>query len=326
MAKIKKILVVRFSSIGDIVLTTPVIRTLKKQLPGSEIHYLTKPQYAGILENNPYLDKVHVLQDDWGHMIAELKREKFDLMIDLHHNLRTRLLRWNLRLPYYSFNKINIQKWLIVNFKVNRLPDKHIVDRYLEAVSRLGVVNDTEGLDYFIPEKDRVHMDDVLPLENLPFVAYAIGGQHTTKKLPEARIRVLAERLDGYLVLIGGKEDREVGDRIADGLDHVINLSGHLTINQSASVLSQARWVISHDTGMMHIAAALGKPIVSIWGNTIPGFGMSPYRAPENSMVAEVRNLPCRPCSKIGFDRCPKGHFKCMNLIDTDAIIEKVKF
>ncbi len=325
MAEIKKILIVRFSSIGDIVLTTPVIRVLKDHFPDAEVHYLTKFQYKGILVANPYISKIHTLKDDWREMILDLKNEKFDLLIDLHFNLRTRLLKWNLKIPSYSFNKINFQKWLMVNLKIDRLPNVHIVDRYIDVLKHLDIQNDGKGLDYFVPVHDEVNMNDHLSDQNISFDVYAIGGQHETKKLPLNRIREIADKHDGYMVLLGGKEDYENGEKIAFDHDNIVNLCGKLNINQSASVVSQARCVITHDTGMMHIAAAFNKKIISIWGNTIPEFGMSPYLPHKDSKTIEIKDLSCRPCSKIGYSKCPKGHFKCMNLIDTDLIIDALK-
>ena len=128
-----KVLIVRFSSIGDIVLTTPVARCIKTQLENVEDHYATKNQYRSILENNPYIDKIFVLKDNLNELIAELKKENYDVVLDLHNNLRTRILKWKLGIRSHSFNKLNVEKWLMVNFKINKLPDVHIVDRYLET-------------------------------------------------------------------------------------------------------------------------------------------------------------------------------------------------
>lgn len=325
MAEPKRILIVRFSSIGDIVLTTPVIRTVAKHFPDARIHFLTKPQYKGLLDSNPYLHQVHVLSDDWGQMMLELRSESFDLMIDLHHNLRTRLLKWNLRIPSLSFDKINIPKYLKVRFKIDILPKVHIVDRYFDTVRPLGVEDDGKGLDYFIPDKDKVDMTEFFPAQHTHYTVYAIGGQHYTKKMPVDRIREFAEQHNGYLVLIGGPEDADAGETISEGLDHVINLCGKMNVNNSASVIEQAGKVITHDTGMMHIAAAFRKKIVSIWGNTIPEFGMYPFRPDPASTILEIKDLKCRPCSKIGFDKCPKGHFKCMNLILPEMIEKAVE-
>ena len=154
-----KILILRFSSIGDIVLTTPVVRTLKTQLEAVEIHYATKIQYRDLFEVNPYIDRMHYLGDKLSALIAELRKENFDCLIDLHHNLRTLRIKQALGIRSYSFNKLNVEKWLKVNLKIDHLPNVHIVDRYMDTVKSLGVKMDTLGLDYFIPEKDDVPME-----------------------------------------------------------------------------------------------------------------------------------------------------------------------
>src|SRR5882762_9828330 len=233
-----KILIVRFSSIGDIVLTTPVVRCLKTQIDDAEIHYVTKVQYQSILQNNPYIDKIFFLKESIIELMNELKKENYDVIIDLHNNLRTRLLKWRLGSRSFSYNKLNVEKWLMVNFKINHLPDKHIVDRYLETVSRLGVKNDALGLDYFIPEKDEVPWDWMPETHRHGFVAYAIGGQHNTKKLPLLRMIELCKKINRPIVLLGGKEDFENGEQLEKALGAVIfNTCGKLSLNQSASVI-----------------------------------------------------------------------------------------
>jgi len=317
-----KILIVRFSSIGDIVLTTPVIRCIKTKL-SAEVHYVTKSQYKSLLENNPYVDKLFLLRESLSELIHELKIENYDVVIDLHHNLRTRILKWRLGVQSFSFNKLNIEKWLMVNFKINHLPEIHIVDRYFEAVKSLGVKSDALGLDYFIPEIDDMPWEWLPQSHQRGFVAYAIGGQHETKKLPVTRMTELCIKINQPVILLGGQEDFENGERVRlsiNGLrsnqEVIFNTCGKLNLNQSASLLKKASVVFSHDTGLMHIAAALKKEVYSIWGNTIPAFGMYPYRTKYHSL--ENTGLNCRPCSKIGFDKCPKRHFKCMNEMKFD--------
>ena len=315
-----KFLVIRFSSIGDIVLTTPVVRIIKEQIPDSEVHYLTKQEYVGIVENNPYIDKIHVLnKDNQSELIEELKNEGFDNIIDLHKNLRTRKIKSKLQVPDFSFNKLNYKKWILVNFKKNNLPNIHIVDRYLETLSVFDIKNDNKGLDYFIKEKDNFCVPNIE--QNERFVSIVIGAKHYTKQLPNSQIIKLINILDYKVVLLGGKEDLNNSAIIEKGINRsIINLCGKINLNQSASVIKQSSIVVSNDTGLMHIASAFKKNIVSVWGNTVPEFGMYPYKAGNNSKIFEVKNLKCRPCSKIGFKKCPKKHFKCMNDINIDEI------
>ena len=316
-------------------LTTPVIRAIKTQLDDVELHYCTKKQYHNLLEENPYIDKFHLLDNSLNELIDDLKAEQFDYIIDLHNNLRTRRIKAKLKRPNKAFEKLNWEKWLIVNLKINKLPNIHIVDRYLETASALGIKKDALGLEYFIPEKDIVEKDWLPETHRGEFVVFAIGGQHETKKLPLARMIELCDKINKPIVLIGGKEDAENGEKLEDFFDrkyeqedqkdslrelgkkaHIYNGCGKININQSASLMKQATYVFSHDTGMMHIAAALKKNIFSIWGNTIPAFGMYPYQT--KFTILEKKGLNCRPCSKIGYNKCPKGHFKCMNEIIFD--------
>ena len=326
-----KVLILRFSSIGDIVLTTPVVRCLKKQVPNIELHYATKAGFVGLLKNNPYIDKIHGLGDNQTEFIQALKTEKFDLIIDLHHNLRTLLIKLKLGVKRHAFDKINLEKWLMTFFKIDILPYTHIVDRYLETVEKLGVLNDSRGLDFFIDSD--TNLEGIKLPDN--YFVYAIGGQHATKKMPLNKQIELLMKIDAIVFLIGGKEDMSAGEDIHAECKHAINLCGQLSIQQSALLMRGAVEVITHDTGMMHIAAALNKSIISIWGNTIPGFGMTPYYTenglnsvydpiPENpkSTILQVEDLSCRPCSKIGYKKCPKGHFKCMNDLNFDSVFE----
>ena len=343
-----KILVLRFSSIGDIVLTTPVVRALKQQVPGAEVHFATKPAYRGLIEPNPYITKGHYLTGPLRELAAALRAERFDFIVDLHNNLRTTLLKAQLGVKSSSFDKLNFQKWLLVKLKINRLPHVHVVDRYLAAAAPLGVRNDGQGLDYFIPKRDEVDVAATLPAPfQRGYVAFAIGAQHATKRLPVERLIELCGQLGRPVVLLGGPADESTGHvielafeqevaaitapaaRIPDSpyyfpqtinnqqpTTSIYNACGRFNLSQSASLVRQASFVISHDTGLMHVAAAFKKEIFSVWGNTVPAFGMYPYRT--EFRVLEVEGLACRPCSKIGYAQCPRGHFRCMRELRFD--------
>lgn len=317
-----KVLIVRFSSIGDIVLTTPVVRCLKQQVDNIEIHYLTKNNFISVIENNPYIDKIHTIGNDLKSLIPLLKQENFDLVIDLHHNVRTLRLKYFLGKKSVSFNKLNWKKFLITTFKINKLPKQHIVDRYLETINFLGVLNDNKGLDYFISSKDEVDIASMLTVHYLNgYYALVIGGSYYTKQIPINKLKQICEKSSLPLVLLGGKEDVDVASELHKAFPtQTLNMCGKMSLNQSASIIKQSKKVITSDTGLMHIAAAYKKNIISIWGNTIPEFGMGPYMAGDDSQIVEVNHLSCRPCSKLGYRKCPKGHFKCMNEIDLSPI------
>lgn len=342
-----KFLIVRFSSIGDIVLTTPIVRCLKQQVDGAEVHFITKKVFAGLMESNPHVDQVHTIEDSVFEITDELKEVGFDYIIDLHNNLRSRQLRRELKVLSFDYPKHNLAKWLLVNFKLNRMPKNHIVDRYFEAVSSFRVKSDGEGLDYFIPEEEELDPQNEFGFSD--YIAYGIGGRQPGKIFPEDKIvktLQLLTQAGKNVVLLGGPEDRDRADRIRDkgieirderaeisgsgralrvpgsGIGQVINRCGDLSMNGSASVVRQASSVISHDTAIMHIAAAFKKKVISIWGCTVPEFGMYPYKPGEGSKMIQMDGLRQRPCSKLGIGTC--AGFACMNSIKEEQITKSV--
>jgi len=320
----QRILVIRFSSIGDIVLTSPVVRSLRNKFPEADIRFVTKEAYAELVENSPHLNGTFLLSGGLNELSKKLKTFNPDLVVDLHHNLRTRILRTQVNGKWLAFNKLNVEKWLKVNLKVDKLPDEHIVDRYLATLKPLGIESDGKGLNFFFPPEFEVPQ---LPSEfENDFIALVIGAKFATKQLPADKLISICNQLKKPVVLIGGPEDTNLAKQIEETtFGKVWNACGNLSVLQSAWVVKNSAIVITHDTGMMHIAAAFNKNIVSVWGNTIPQFGMYPYmpRSPENYSIEEVEGLACRPCSKIGYAQCPKGHFKCMMEQDVEMIVEK---
>lgn len=319
-----KVLIIRFSSIGDIILTSPVLRCLKQQVPGVEVHFLTKAVFRSLVDYSPHVDRVHVLGDSMGQLLSVLKKEKFDLVVDLHHNSRTLRVKMALRAPSKSFPKLNFEKWLLVNLKKDVLPDIHIVDRYLSAVGHLGVKNDGQGLDLFIPKEKEVDLAALPASHRNGYTALCIGAGHFTKRAPPHKLLELAAKLKGPMIIVGGPEDQVVGRLICNAVgSRAFDSTGKYDLMGSASLIRQATSVIAHDSGAMHVASAFRKNTVSVWGNTVPQFGMGPYipQHPERAHISEVTGLPCRPCSKIGFDQCPRGHFHCMEWQDLDQVV-----
>lgn len=321
-----KFLIIRFSSIGDIVLTSPVVRCLKTQFPEAEIHFLTKKRNADLLQANPYIDKIKVLSDSLSETIRDLKLENYHYVIDLHSNLRSLRVKLGLKAKSYSFNKLNIRKFILITMKINTMPNRHIVDRNMDTVRSFNVVNDGKGLDYFIPDADKIIVNDLPEKFRNGYVALVLAGTYATKRMPAEKYRQLISGSDLPFVLLGGKSERMAAEVILSWNNgNVIDFTGKLRINQSASLVKNARLVVANDTGLMHIAAAFRKKILSVWGNTSPDLGMFPYLPAEGSEILEVNGLPCRPCSKLGYHECPKKHFRCMNDIPEERIVEWVK-
>ncbi|SOD79837.1 glycosyltransferase family 9 protein [Spirosoma fluviale] len=319
------ILILQFASIGNVVLTSPVVRCLKQQLPNAVIHYCTRPDYQPIILHNPYISERHYLDGNVIELIRQLRAQKFDYVIDLQNTFISRLIKTALGAPSYSVDKQSFRNWLYVRLKINALAEQHMVDRYLAMVQPLGIENDGRGLDYFIPYKDEVEFDWLPATHQHDYVAFAIGGQHTTRRLPLSRMIELCRKINYPIVLLGDKNDRKVGEEIVKvlGARQIYNSCGQFNLNQSASIIQRARLVFTHDTGLMHIAAAFRKKVYSFWGSSTPQLGFYPYKTPHVRL--EATGLGCRPCSATGSDECPMKHFKCMNTLPFDFDVKELR-
>ena len=318
-----KILVVRFSSIGDIILTSPVYRCLKKQL-GAEVHLLVKKSFSFAVFGNPYIDKVIEIESEVSEVAKQLQNEGYDHIVDLHHNLRSMQVKRLVRSPSTSVNKLNIEKWLLVNLKWDRMPeDPHVVRRNMETVKALDVEYDGAGLDFFIPEEAAVDLDTVDGLKSGSYVALTIATSTVTRSMEPDQLDKLISLIDAPVALLGGPSEAGIGEAVASRHASTVNLSGKLSLQQSASVIAQSAVLIAPDTSLMHIGAALDHPMVTVWGNTVERFGMTPFY-PDSSAdkweMVQVDGLGCRPCSKIGHKKCPKGHFRCIRDLDLAKI------
>lgn len=329
-----KFLVIRFSSIGDIVLTTPTIRCLKQQVPDAEVHFLTKKSFATVTEGNPYIDRFYYFSNDLDGLIKELQAEQYDYVIDLHKNFRTWRIKQALKVPVLSYNKEVIEKVLLTRLHINKMAGRHIVDRCLDTVASLGVINDGKGMDYFIPPHVRVRAEDLPLSHSAGFIAIVIGASYYTKKLPTHKLRELCAKIQYPVVLVGGKEDKAEGEEVAK-IDtvRIYNACGKFSLHESADIIRQSKLVISHDTGMQYIACALNKPVLAIWGGTSPALDVEPYYGTEQLQQHTkpayhnfiVKGLACQPCSNYGTKTCPRAHFKCMQDQDVDLIVSKVE-
>nr|WP_067059018.1 glycosyltransferase family 9 protein [Mucilaginibacter sp. L294] len=318
-----KILVIRFSSMGDIIYTTPIVRCLKKQLPDAEVHFLTKPAFKYIYDNNPYVDKLLLLKPTLSETIAEIRAEGYDHIIDLHNNLRTALIKLRTGIHASTYKKQTIRKWLSLKFNLKLVPPVHLVDRYLKAVAFLGVTNDGQPIDYYIKKDYRLAA--LLPASHQgKYVAFVIGATHFTKRMPNEKIISLCRQINYPIVLLGGNDVKANGDEISAAIDgNVYNACGVTSLDESVFLVSKAQRVIGFDTGLTHIAEAFNVPIVSVWGGTVPELlGVQPYMV-KDVLVAGI-DLSCRPCSKFGLEKCPLGHFKCMHDIPEGDIVSFV--
>lgn len=296
-----KILVIRFSAIGDILLTFPVVEALVHKYPSAEIHFLTKPSNEPVLDLLSNKVQPRFLQESLVQTAKQLRGERYDLVIDLHNNLRTFLLQVLLmKGSWHRFRKLNFQKWLFTAFKWNTLPKVHVVDRYAQAAS-------------VSPASVNLAVSNTNVVESLPshYVAWVLGATFSTKQFPLSKLIETIERLDMPIVLLGGEKENPLASSLQAHFPSLISYVGKTSLSEGAMVLSKAKVVVTNDTGLMHLAAFYAKPMVCIWGNTVPAFGMYPYQSAP-VFHAQVSDLSCRPCSKIGHNTCPKGHFQCM--------------
>lgn len=318
----KKILVIRFSSMGDIIYTTPVVRCLKEQIPGCEVHFLTKEQFKYIYQQNPYLTKLHLLKPKLKDTIRDIKAEKFDMIIDLHNNLRTSLIKLFTQIPSSTYKKDRIRKWLGLKLKWTSFFSKdHLVDRYMETVKFLGVKNDQRPIDYYV--QNQYELSAFLPPSHQnKFIAFVIGATHFTKRMPNEKIIEICKGSELPIVLMGGNDVKANAEEICQGAgSNVYSTCGLTNLDQSVFIVSKAHKVIGFDTGLTHIAEAFNIPIASIWGGTTPDLlGVYPYQV-KDALVVGIP-LPCRPCSKFGLEKCPLEHFNCMKNIPVETVVK----
>ncbi len=325
----KKILILRFSAIGDIVLTSPVIRSLRAALPDAEIHYFTKPAYKDLLIHNPHLDRLHLLAENLSEQLTQLRKEKFDHILDLHNNLRTLRVKRALKCPASTFNKKNLSKYILCQPLLRPLAGEipHIVMRYGETLHGLNITLDNKGLELFLPDGMEGEMAAKLPssLQGVPnLLGVVLGAKWATKRWPTHHFETLLNQLGRPVMLIGGPDAREEADYLTQHLKvPYFDAVAHFGLLEAAALMKQCQAVLTHDTGFMHIAAAFGMKTYSLWGNTVPAFGMTPYRT--DHVILENTEPGCRPCSKIGHQKCPKGHFRCMEELTPEVVLERIE-
>lgn len=324
LSSVKKLLIIRLSSLGDILLTTPLIRSIKKSYPNIEIEFVIKEQYKELLLHNPYLARLYLYKtDDVNYKILflnELKKRNFDLVIDLQKNLRSREIVGSLRVETTIFNKKSFSKFLLVNFKINRLKDSpQIPVRYSESLDNFTL--DEDGLDLFLPTS----ITSSLPHSN-KYIGIAPGSKHFTKMWPKEYFKELGSLLikEGYkVVLFGGNDDKEICKEISSSVEGSVNLCNEDNLFQTAKDMKNCTALICNDSGLMHVGCALKVPVLAFFGSTVKEFGFTPYK--NKNLIIENNSLSCRPCSHIGRDSCPKKHFKCMVDLKPALAFDKLK-
>ncbi len=320
-----KILIIRFNAIGDIILTTPVIRAIHHQIKQAEIHILVNQKYQNILANNPYVSKIHTYSNNKNQVVEQLKTEQFNFVLDLQNTRKSHKICHQLNLPHSSFNKLKIKKFIYTRLKINTLPLNHIVDRYFDAAKPLHIINDGQGLDFSIPQNEQFNTDHLPIFFEDGFVTLLLDADKGTKRIPINKLIEIISMLLKPVIVIGDKHLSAIGNELVNQFgDKVYNACGQFSFNQYASLIKQSLCVLTGDNDYMQVAAALRKPICSLWGSSIPEFGNYPYMPNDRELfrMFEICSIKCRPCGKRGFRKCPHRNFKCMNRISSSEVAE----
>ena len=329
--KFNKILIIRLSSIGDIVLATPLIRVLRQKFQNSQIDFIVKKEFSELLRYNPHITNLIELDTSKGFKeLLRLKRkilkEKYDLIVDIHNNFRSIFLRTFSGAKVVRVNKRVFKRFLLVKFKINLYKNAiPVAERYIETIEKFSIKNDNQGLEIFVPDeiikaaKNKINFSS----EEL-YIAIAPSAKHETKRWPAERFAELADKLvdkfKAKVIILGGREDKEICYKVKSMMkNEAINLCGETTLLESAGILLLCKLLVTNDSGLMHIGSAVKTKIVAIFGSTVKEFGFFPYGT--QSIVVE-KPIPCRPCSHIGRSKCPKGHFNCMLSIQVEDVFK----
>ncbi|MDP4242468.1 MAG: glycosyltransferase family 9 protein [Bacteroidota bacterium] len=315
------ILILRLSSLGDIVLTTPLVRALRERYPDSRIDFVIAKEYESLTPLFSGISQVHVFDKSTGlrglwKLRQLLKRESFNFVLDIHNVLRTQILRRGIARKTYVVKKRTLKRWLLVRFKHDTLQgEPDIIGRYFEVAKALGVEDDGTG-----PQLQ-------VSVSRIPTrIAIAPGARHWNKRWPTEYFQAVAASLIewGYqIVFHGSAAERESIEGIRSGLpEGSLSYAGELSLLEVARSLATCAVAITNDSGLMHLAVAVGTPVVAPFGPTVRQFGFAP-RDPK-SVVLEIDGLYCRPCTAIGLDHCPEKHFRCMREIEPERVLASV--
>ena len=335
----KKILIIRLSSMGDVVLTSPLIRCIHNKYPDSIIDFVVDKKYSDVLKYNPYLNNIieYDKNDARHNLMIKKKLDTNYTIIDLQNNRRSKLFRAGLGKIVGAFNKYRLQKLALVWLKKDYFNGITIPERYINTASTINIENDNNGLEVWLPDENNL---TIYPPENkiysntIKTITIVPSATHYTKRwLPEYFVKLIEMIYDKYqeieINLLGDANDIPICNYITSNLNNnlnskinIINNSGHTTILEATQIIDKSDLVISNDTGMLHITSARKVPVIAIYGSTTPAFGFIPYKVPNR--ICEIE-MDCRPCSHIGKKECHKKSFNCMKLLTPEIVFEKVE-
>lgn len=305
---------------GDVILTTPVIRALKKKFTNSKIDFLVKPQYLDVIRYNPNVNETfEFVVEKSNELLKQLKQNRYDAVVDLQNNFRSRKITYQLNSTVFRFKKLTLKKFLLVHFKMNLLKNsKTITERYAAAVPDLQL--DDKGLEIFFPDKIQSKLD-----KKNEIIGFCPGSKHYTKRWLAEYFIELGKKLTAHkftIALFGGRDDREICFNISKQIPNCINLQNEDDILETAANMKECKLIISNDSGLMHTASAVGVPVAALFGSSVKEFGFVPYGI--KNLILENKSLSCRPCSHIGKENCPRKHFRCMKDLTPEFVYENI--
>lgn len=323
-----RILVIRFSSIGDILLTTPLLRAVRARYPEAHLAFLTKEAFAPLLKDNPRLSAMHALApaQPLRDLAATLRREHFTHILDLQGSLRTRDLRIRVRARWSGYRHHRLARSILIRFKKNLYPrELPVPERYFDAARRLGVKPDGGPPEFFLAPEAGAEVETWLAARGLSaadgIIALAPSAAHNTKRWPVESWRDLIDRISRTgdpVVIVGGPGDEAIAEDVARGRPgRVFKAAGAFGLQGTGALLARSRLLISGDTGVMHMATGVGTPVVALFGPTVRAFGFFPY---VSRAVVLERDLECRPCTRFGSEQCPLGHHRCLRDIGAQEV------
>ena len=321
LSKLKKVLIIRLSSLGDILLSTPFIRAIKEKYPQIEIDFLLRERYKDTLVQNPYLTNIYEYpnNNELSGLTEKLKDQNYDLILDLQNNFRSEKINSLLKAPKMKFKKRDLEKMLLVHLKINRLKNTPPIPvRYSKILDEVQL--DNNGLDLFTNKEPSTLFKD-----NQKYIGFCPGSRHFTKMWPREYYVQLGNILKNKsynIVLFGGKDDKDICQEISSQIQDSINLSNNNDILQTAADMKKCKAVVCNDSGLMHTACAEKIPVLAFFGSTVKEFGFTPYM--NKNTILENNSLSCRPCTHIGKSYCPKRHFKCMLELKPDIAFTKL--
>jgi lipopolysaccharide heptosyltransferase II len=327
------VLAVRFSSIGDVLLTTPLLRAIRHRHPAARITVLTKQAYVPLLSHNPHVERV-IGMAPGRHLTsvaAELRAGRYTHRLDLHDSVRTRMLRALVPGRWRTYPKHRVARALLIYAKRNRYRDRRpVAERYFSAARDLDVAPDGKPPEFVLGvEAEReatAWLESARLGQERTVIAVAPGAAHATKRWPLGHWRVLIRRLvaQGFdVAIVGGADDAPIGVELSHLTDgRVVNAAGALGLQGTGALLRRSAALVSGDTGVMHMATGVGTPVVALFGPTVEAFGFFPYT--DHAGVLELA-LSCRPCSSKGSSRCPLGHHRCMIDIVPEMVFGMVR-